>query len=68
MNGRDLTLGIAAGLAVAGVVAKRRRGSPALTSLTAPQGLSPAQPWKGVVGAARGGPALEGWKQALTTH
>jgi len=65
MNGRDLTLGIAAGLAVAGVVAKRRRGSPALTSLTAPQGLSPAQPWKGVVGAARGGPALEGWKQAL---
>lgn len=65
MNGRILTLGALAGLAVAGVVAKRRRGSPALTSLTAPQGLSPAQPWKGVVGAAKGGPALEGWKQAL---
>ena len=65
MNGRDLTLGLAAGLAVAGVVAKRRRGSPALTSLTAPQGLSPAQPWRGLVGAAKGGPALEGWKQAL---
>ena len=65
MNGRDLTLGIAAGLAVAGMVAKRRRGSRELTSLTAPQGLSPAQPWRGLVGAAKGGPALEGWKQAL---
>jgi len=65
MNGRDLTLGIAAGLAVAGVVAQRRRGSRELTALTAPQGLSPAQPWKGIVGAAKGGPALEGWKQAL---
>ena len=33
MNGRDLTLGLAAGLAVAGVVAQRRRGSRALASL-----------------------------------
>ena len=65
MNGRDLTLGALAGLAVAGMVAKRRRGSRELTSLTAPQGLSPAQPWRGLVGAAKGGPALEGWKQAL---
>jgi hypothetical protein len=65
MNGRDLTLGIAAGLAVAGVVAKRRRGSRELTSLTAPQGLSPAQPWKGLVGAAKGGPARQAYTEAF---
>ena len=65
MNGRTLTLGIAAGLAVAGMVAQRRRGSRTLTSLTAPQGLSPAQPWKGLVGAAKGGPSLENWKESL---
>ncbi len=65
MNGRDLTLGTLAGLAVAGLVVQRRRGSPALTSLTASQGLSPAQPWKSVVGAAKGGSALEDWKRAL---
>ena len=65
MNGRDLTLGTLAGLVIAGVVAKRRRGSRELTSLTAPQGLSPAQPWRGLVGAAKGGPALEGWREAL---
>ena len=65
MNGRDLTLGALAGLAVAGLVAQRRRGSRELTALTAPQGLSPAQPWKGLVGAAKGGPALEGWKESL---
>ena len=64
MNGRDLTLGTLAGLAVAGFVAQRR-GSRELTSLTAPQGLSPAQPWKSVVGAAKGGSALEDWKRAL---
>ena len=65
MNGRDLTLGALAGLAVAGMVAQRRRGSRELTALTAPQGLSPAQPWKGLVGAAKGGPALENWKESL---
>jgi hypothetical protein len=65
MNGRDLTLGIAAGLAVAGVVAKKRRGSPALTSLTAPQGLSPASPWRGIVGAAKGGPARQAYTEAF---
>ena len=65
MNGRDLTLGALAGLAVAGMVAQRRRGSRELTSLTAPQGLSPAQPWKGLVGAAKGGPSLESWKESL---
>jgi len=65
MNGRDLTLGALAGLAVAGMVAQRRRGSRELTALTAPQGLSPAQPWKGLVGAAKGGPSLEGWKESL---
>ena len=65
MNGRDLTLGALASLAVAGLVAKRRRGSPALTSLTASQGLTPAQPWKGIVGAAKGGPSLEGWRASL---
>ena len=65
MNGRDLTLGALAGLAVAGLVAQRRRGSRELTALTAPQGLSPAQPWKGLVGAAKGGPARESWKQAM---
>ena len=65
MNGRDLTLGALAGLVVAGVVAKRRRGSRELTSLSAPQGLSPAQPWKGLVGAAKGGPTMEGWKASL---
>jgi len=65
MNGRDLTLGALAGLAMAGMVAQRRRGSRELTALTAPQGLSPAQPWKGLVGAAKGGPSLEGWKESL---
>lgn len=65
MNGRTLTLGIAAGLAVAGVVAKKRRGSPALTSLTAPQGLSPASPWRGIVGAAKGGPARQAYTEAF---
>lgn len=65
MNGRDLTLGALAGLAVAGMVAQRRRGSRELTALTAPQGLSPAQPWKGLVGAAKGGPSLESWKESL---
>jgi len=65
MNGRDLTLGIAAGLAVAGVVSQRRRGSRELTALTAPQGFSPSQPWKGIVGAAKGGPSLEDWKASL---
>ena len=65
MNGRDLTLGIAAGLAVAGMVAQRRRGSRELTALTAPQGLSPAQPWKGLVGAAKGGPARQAYTEAF---
>jgi len=65
MNGRDLTLGTLAGLAMAGMVAQRRRGSRELTALTAPQGLSPAQPWKGLVGAAKGGPSRESWKQAM---
>ena len=64
-NGLLLTLGAVGAVAVAGAVAQRRRGSPALSSLTAAPGLSPSQPWKGIVGAAKGGPSMEAWKEAF---
>lgn len=63
-SGLPWALGAVAGLAVAGAVTKRR-GSPALTSLTAPQGLSPASPWRGIVGAAKGGPARQAYTKAF---
>jgi len=64
MNGHTLTFTSLAGLAVAGLVAQRR-GSRELTALTAVPGLSPARSWKGIVGAAKGGPSLEAWKASL---
>ena len=64
-NGLLLTLGAVGVVAAAGAVAQRRRGSPALSSLTAAPGLSPSQPWKGIVGAAKGGPSMEAWKEAF---
>lgn len=69
MNGRTLTLGFAAGLAAASTLAASRdaRGSRALTALDLYKGqeLAPAQPWKRLVGAARGGPALQAYQRGL---
>ena len=64
MNGRALALGTVAALAVTGMFAQRR-GSRELTALTAVPGLSPTRSWKGIVGAAKGGPLLEAWKASL---
>ena len=68
MNGRDLTLGVVAGLAVAGALASKRTGSRALSSMTAPSIQRPAQPWKGLVGAAKGGPSQEKWRTAYRNY
>ena len=66
MNGRALTLGFAAGLAAASTLV-HARGSRALAGLDLYKGqeMEPAQPWKRLVGAARGGPALQAYQRGL---
>jgi len=68
MNGRDLTLGVVGALAVAGALASRRTGSRALSSITATSVQRPSQPWKGIVGAAKGGPSQEKWRTAYRNY
>ena len=69
LYGTHLALGVVAAVAAAGAVASRSRGSRALSSMTVDPNLREAsQPWKAMVGAARGGESLEKWKSALRTY
>ena len=69
LDGTHLALGVVAAVAAAGAVASRSRGSRALSSMTVDPNLREAsQPWKAMVGAARGGESLEKWKSALRTY
>ena len=68
LDGTHLALGVVAAVAAAGAVASRSRGSRALSSMTAVAGLDPSQPWKAMVGAAKGGPSQEKWKAAFRNY
>ena len=68
LDGTHLALGVVAAVAAAGAVASRSRGSRALSSMTAVAGLDPSQPWKAMVGAAKGGPSQEKWKAAFQNY
>jgi hypothetical protein len=68
LDGTHLALGVVAAVAAAGAVASRSRGSRALSSMTAVAGLDPSQPWKAMVGAAKGGPSQEKWKTAFRNY
>jgi hypothetical protein len=67
-DGTKFALGAVGLLAAAGAVASRSRGSRALSSMTAVAGLDPSQPWKAMVGAAKGGPSQEKWKAAFRNY
>ena len=68
LDGTHLALGVVAAVAAAGAVASRSRGSRALSSMTTVVGLDPSQPWKAMVGAAKGGPSQEKWKAAFRNY
>jgi hypothetical protein len=68
VSGNKLVLAAVAALAAAG--ATRRRGSPKLEELrvdpqTVPQGVRVSTPFKGIMGAARGGPSFARYEQAF---
>ena len=68
-DGTKFALGAVGLLAAAGAVASRSRGSRALSSMTVDPNLhDPSQPWKAMIGAAKGGPSQQKWKQAFRNY
>lgn len=67
-DGTKFALGAVGLMAAAGALASRSRGSRALSSMTTVAGLEPSQPWKAMVGAAKGGPSQEKWKAAFRNY
>jgi hypothetical protein len=68
-DGTKFALGAVGLLAAAGAVASRSRGSRALSSMTVDPRLREAsQPWKAMVGAAKGGPSQQKWTQAFRNY